>query len=171
MERVIGFDPQLLHDAILLAISVFFLFLLLSYLLFDPARQLLENRKNRIAEELADAALNQEEAKNLKAEYEEKLRQVDKEAEAILAEARQKAIANESRIVEEAKEEARRIIQRANDEAELEKKRVADEVKKEMITIAAAMAQKVVAAEINASVQEKLVDETLKEMGNSTWQS
>ena len=171
MERVIGFDPQLLHDAILLAISVFFLFLLLSYLLFDPARQLLENRKNRIAEELADAALNQDEAKQLKAEYEGKLRQIDREAEAILAEARQKALANEAKIVDEAKAEARRIIERANEEAELEKKRVADEVKKEMITIAAAMAQKVVTAEINASVQEKLVDETLKEMGNTTWRS
>ena len=33
------------------------------------------------------------------------------------------------------------------------------------------MAAKVVAANIDASVQDALVEETLKEMGDSTWQS
>ena len=46
-----------------------------------------------------------------------------------------------------------------------------------MIIIAAAMAQKVVANNINTEIQESLVDETLKEMGclkgrvgGNTWQ-
>ena len=46
-----------------------------------------------------------------------------------------------------------------------------DEVKQEMITVASMMAAKVVAANIDASVQETLVDETLREMGEATWQS
>ena len=46
-----------------------------------------------------------------------------------------------------------------------------DEVKQEMITVASMMAAKVVAANIDVAVQEQLVDETLKEMGESTWQS
>ena len=76
MDRLIGLDPQQLHDSALLAIAVFFLWLLLSYLLFNPARKLLEDRKNRIAEEIATAAKNEEDAKQLKAEYEEKLKNV-----------------------------------------------------------------------------------------------
>ncbi len=171
MERVIGFDPQLLHDAILLAIAVFFLFMLLSYLLFDPARKLLQDRTERIKGELAQAANDQEEAARLRKEYEEKLANIDSEAEVILSEARQKALKNQTRIEEEARAEASRIIARANEEAALEKKRVADEMKKEMVTIAAMMAQKVVAANINTSIQESLVDATLKEMGDSTWQN
>ena len=40
-----------------------------------------------------------------------------------------------------------------------------------MITIASMMAEKVVAASIDTNVQESLIDETLKEMGEGTWLS
>ena len=107
----------------------------------------------------------------MKAEYEEKLKGIEKEAEAILSEARQKALRNEAKIVEDAKEEAARIIARANEEALLEKKRVVDEMKQEMISVAAAMASKVITANIDVNIQNQLVDETIKEMGDSTWLS
>ncbi len=171
MERLFDLDPQLIHDTILLAISVLVLFAILSYLLWNPAKKLLQDRKDKIASDIASATNDKEEAAKLKAEYEAKLRDVDKEADAILAEARQKALKNETKIVNEAKEEAQRIIKRAEEEAVLEKKRVADEVKQEMVTIAALMAKKVVTANIDTSVQDSLVDETLREMGDSTWQS
>ena len=51
----------------------------------------------------------------------------------------------------------------------LEKQKMADEVKKEIIAVAALMAGKVVAANIDTAVQESLIDETLKEIGESTW--
>jgi F-type H+-transporting ATPase subunit b len=44
-------------------------------------------------------------------------------------------------------------------------------VKKEMITVASAMAGKVVAASMNTQIQEQLIDETLKEIGDGTWLS
>ena len=86
-----------------------------------------------------------------------------------MSEARKKALANENKIVAEAKEEAARIIERARVEAELEKQKLSDDVKKEIITIASVMAGKIVSASIDTAVQERLIDETLKEMGDSTW--
>ena len=56
LDRLIGFDPQLLHDSILTGINIFILFFLLSYLLFNPVRDVLEKRKQKIAQELAAAA-------------------------------------------------------------------------------------------------------------------
>ena len=53
----------------------------------------------------------------------------------------------------------------------MEKKRVMDEAKQEMISIASMMAGKVVSASIDTSVQDALVEETLKEIGENTWQS
>ena len=41
----------------------------------------------------------------------------------------------------------------------------------EMIQIASLMAQKAVAASITTDIQDTLVEETLKEMGESTWLS
>lgn len=171
MERLFDLDMQLVHDTILLAIAVFFLFLAMSYLLFNPVRKMLEDRKLKIKTELDDAAADKADAAALKVQYEEKLKDIDKEAEAILSEARQKALHNEAKIVEEAKEEAARIIARANEEALLEKKRVVDEMKQEMIAVAAAMASKVISANIDINIQNQLVDETIKEMGDSTWLS
>ena len=76
-----------------------------------------------------------------------------------------------NRIVNEAKEEAARIVKHAQEEALLEKKHAMNDMKQEMITVASLMAQKVVASSITAEIQSTLVDETLKEMGESTWQN
>lgn len=169
--RVFGLDPQLLHDIILLALAVLFLFTLMSYLLFNPARKMLKDRQERIRNDIDTAKKDRTDAVALKEEYDAKLKGVEKEAEEILSEARQKALKNEARIIDEAKEEAARILKRANEEALLEKKRVMDEAKQEMISIASLMAGKVVSASIDTSVQDALVEETLKEIGENTWQS
>lgn len=171
MERLFNLDAQLLFDSVVLAISVLVLFTFLSYLLFNPVRDMLEARRQRVVDEQLTAKKEKEDAIAYKAEYEQKLREVDKEAQEILSTARKKALKNENQIIAEAKEEAARIIERANNQIEMEKKRVADDMKKEMISVASVMAGKIVSASIDMSAQESLIDETLKEMGDSTWQS
>ena len=39
MTRLFGLDFQLLHDVVLMALAVFFLFLFMSKMLFEPARK------------------------------------------------------------------------------------------------------------------------------------
>ena len=123
MERLFNLDAQLLFDACVMALSMLVMFTFLSYLLFKPVRKLLEDRKQRVADE-------QESATN------------DRKEEAVYKE-----------------------------EYELERKRALDDMKQEMIAIASAMAGKVVAASIDTSVQDELIEETLKEMGEQTWLS
>jgi F-type H+-transporting ATPase subunit b len=107
----------------------------------------------------------------LKQEYEEKIKAADKEAEGILSEARKVAKHNEAKIVDEAKAEAARIIERANTEAELEKQKCADEVKQQIIAVAQLMAAKVVANSLTEADNQALLEQTLNEMGESTWLS
>ena len=171
MSRLFNLDWQLVADASLMIIAVFVLFLLMSYFLFNPARKLLNDRKEKIQGELETAKQDMEEAGRLKQEYEARLKEIDKEAEEILSETRKKALSNENQIVAQAKEEAARILERARVEAELEKQKVSDEVKREIVAVAALMAGKVVAASIDTAVQNQLIDETLKEMGDKTWLS
>ncbi len=171
MDRLIGFDPQLLHDAVLTGINIFILFFALSYLLFNPVRDVLEKRKKKIADELEQAATDKTTAAAIKEEYEAKLKDVNKEAEDILEAARRKAKAREAEMLEEAKAEAARIIERGNREVELEKKKAVDELKQDLVNIATRMAEKAVGNSIDVKIQDALIDETLKEMGESTWQS
>ena len=112
--RIIGFDWQLIHDAVLMGINIFILFFFLSYFLFNPVQDFLEKRRQRIAGQLAEAADNQKAAKALKEEYENRLKEIQTEADGILADARRKAKIKEADILAEARNEAARIVERAN---------------------------------------------------------
>ena len=129
MERLINFDPQWINDVVITGINIFILFFAMSYLLFNPARDYLEKRRKKIAGDLETAKSSRESALALQAEYEEKLRSIDKEAEAILDEARKKAKKQEAEILEEARAEAGRILERASREIDLEKKKALEDVK------------------------------------------
>lgn len=171
MERLFGIDAQLLFDAGILAVNIFVLFIGLSYFLFNPVKKLLQDRQDRITAEREQTEADKNDAETLKKQYEDKLANVDAEAETILTDARKRALKNEERIVSEAKEEAARIIAQAKAEAELEKKKAKDDVKNEIIKVATLMAGKVVAASVDEKTLDALVDETLKEIGDDTWLS
>ena len=94
-------------------INIFILFFVMSYFLFNPAREVLEKRRKRIAGDLETAKTSREDALALKAEYEDKIKSIDKEAQEILDAARKKAKKQEADILAEAREEANRIVDRA----------------------------------------------------------
>lgn len=169
--RLFGLDYQLLFDAALMAFNVFVLFILLSFILFNPVRNMLKKRQDKITSDRESAEADKKEALALKQEYEEKIKTAGKEAEGILSEARKVAMHNEQKIVDEAKQEAARIISNANREAELERQRVADEVKQQIIAVAQMMAAKVAAKSMNDADKDALIEETLNEMGENTWLS
>ncbi len=169
--RLFDLDFQLLSDSCLALIAVFVLVLVASNLLFNPVREFLKKRRDKIAQELKEAEQSMLKAQSEKEEYEKKLSEIEKEAEQILSEARKKAVDNQKRIEEEAREQAAAIIAQARKEAELEKSKAADEIKQQMIEIAALMAGKAVSSSMNVSIQDSLVEETLREMGESTWLS
>ena len=169
--RVFNLDPQLLHDAVLLAIAVFVMFLFLSYMLFNPAREMLKKRQDKVKNDIDSAEKSREDAAKLKEEYENRLREIHKEEDAILSAARQKALENETKIIDQAKAEAANIIARANHQAELEMKKAQDEIKKEIITVASMVAGKAVSEKLDIEIQDSLIDDTLKEIGEKTWQS
>ncbi|MCM1461016.1 MAG: F0F1 ATP synthase subunit B [Bacteroides sp.] len=167
--RVFGLDIQLLFDILIQGCAVFLLFIFLSYILIDPVRKVLEDRREKIKNDVESAASDRAEAAKLKAEYDARIKKADDEAGEILSAARKKAVKNEENIIADANAEAARIISRANQEAELEKSKVKDEVRQEIISVATAMAGKFVAGSMDEGKQAALIDETLKEMGDGTW--
>jgi F-type H+-transporting ATPase subunit b len=159
-NRIFGLDPQLVFQVAFQMLAIFILFLAASYLLLDPVRKILNDRKERVMKE---------QAIRFKDEYDTKLKRIDKEAEQILSDARKKAMQRENEIIADARAEAARIMENAKSEAELEKKRVKDEVKQEIISVAALMSEKIIAASVDEQTQNALFEQTLKEMGDKTW--
>ena len=72
--RLFGLDPQLLFDAAVTAVNVFILFLLLTFILFNPVRNMLKKRQDKITSDRENAENDKKEASALKAEYEAKLK-------------------------------------------------------------------------------------------------
>ena len=129
-----------------------------------------ENHRYGTYEEI-EAAKAKESALEMKEEYDKKLSAVEEESEELMAQARKAAKARESEIISEADAEAHRIITRAEKEASLEKDKVKDEIKQEIVQVATQMAGRFVENSMDEKTQAALVDETLKEMGDATWQS
>lgn len=168
-NRIFGLDPQLLADSSLLALSVFVLFIALSYLLFNPARDLLNKRKDKIKADMDASISDKATAEQLKVEYAAKLRAADREIDELLSNARKKAQIREAEIINEAKIQANLMIERAYKEIELERNKVKDEVKNEMITVASYMASKIIEVSMDKTIQTRLIENALKEMGEKTW--
>ena len=143
----------------------------MSYLLFNPARDLINKRKELIAKDMESAKKDKEEAGKYKEEYDNKLKNVKAETDEIMSAARVKAKKQEAQIVDEAKEEAARIIKRAENEAVLEKGKAKDEMKQEIIAVASLMAEKIVESSMTEEEQNKMLEAALNEMGEETWQN
>ena len=168
---VIAFTQETAVQVVMHMITVLALFYVLYRLLFNPIRNILEKRKQDIADEFKRIDEDTEAVAVLKSEYEGKLKNINAEADQILTHARKRAIEREDEIIKEAKGEANRLMKRAHLEIEREKELMQDEVRKEIIEVATVMASKFVAATISEELKTQLVEETMTGMDESTWQS
>ena len=99
MERLFDLDLQLLTDSVYTVVNVCILCIVASYLFFNPVRDFLRSRQERIKSDIDTAQQDKEDALALKQEYQRKLDKVDKEAEEILSSARKKATKNEAKLL------------------------------------------------------------------------
>lgn len=77
-DYIFGLDPQLLVDSAITILAMFFVFLLLSYLLFNPARNLMEKRQEGIREQMGNGSAREAGCNSFKAEYDEKIKKCAK---------------------------------------------------------------------------------------------
>ena len=169
MTRIFGLDAQLLQDTFLTALAIFILFFALSYLLFNPVREYLNKRKKKISDELSEAEASLKQAESMKAEYDAKLSNVEKECVDILDDARHKAKISRNEIIDEAMNEAAGLKKKALLEIEQEKVHARDNLKNEMVTVATQLAAKAVSEQMTPEISDALVDETLAQIGEETW--
>lgn len=170
LNRMIGFDGQLIFDSLVTGVNVFILFFALSYFLFNPVQKLLKSRSEKIKSEIENAKKQEADAIALKAEYEKKLAETRAEIENIMSDARKNAKKSAEEILDNARNEASSIVSRANKEIEQEKAKAVEELRSKVIDISTLLASKIIKENVNAKSEEKLFEETLKEIGDVAWQ-
>jgi len=169
--RVFGLDSQTLIQIGLNIINVALLALALSKLLYNPVRNFMQNRDDRIRSQLNHAQKESDDALALKLEYEQKLAEIDTQRNVILEEARVLATDNRSRMMMDAKAEAEALKARAASEIEGERERVREEMRQAIIEVSSLMAEKLCRVSVDSITQERLFDEAMRELGGMSWRS
>lgn len=156
---------------ILLIISDIVIVYILYKLLYNPVLEFLAKRREKIEGQLNDAEQALNEANALKAQYDEKLKDIAKEKSEILDNARKVAQDREREIIEDAKNEAGVIKNRALLDIKREEDRAKDDMKKQIIEISTIMASSYVATNLTDEDQNKLLNEAIESLEGTEWQN
>ena len=168
--RLFGLDMQLLFDVCIVFVFIMLLFIIMSNLFFKPVRAFIEQRKALIAADVEAAKADEAAVVEVKAEYENMLKEAHKEAESLISASFKNTLKEQEEIISEAKLRALAMIEQADQEAETEKIRLRDDVKQQMAELASAIAGRFVTSS-DPFREALLLEQTLKEMGGDTWQN
>lgn len=160
--NAIGIDVNRLLQQI---VNFAILLLLLQMFLYKPVLRLLEERKERIRKGLEDAEKAKQALAGAQADYDRRMEEARKEAQAIIAQATQSADRAREQILAEARLEAQKVVDKAREEIEYERKRVLAELRQEVASLAVLAAGKVIHRELDESAHRKLIEDFLAESG------
>ena len=147
-------------------VNTIVLFWALKRYLFKPVMKMIADRQKEI-DDLYDAANSaKKNALDMEAEYTQKLSQATETGERIVKEAVIRGQNREEEIIRQANAEAAAIMNKASADIAQEKKKAINDAKDEISVIAIAIAEKVVARELNAADQDKLVDDFIRNLGD-----
>ena len=155
------------YEFIFQLINTFLIFFILKKLLFKPVLSIIEAREKDIRENLAQGERSKKEGLSLKSEYEEKLNLAKEQGQEIIKQATLRAEQKENEIINNAKEEASQLKEKASKDVEQERQKVMNEIKDEISNIAVLAASKVIEKDIDSNKHKKLIDNFIKEVGES----
>lgn len=146
--------PYLLSQAI----NFLILFSLLTALLWKPAMRRLEERRQMLEKEEADAETVAETRANIEAERQHALEEAREEAQKILTEAWKQAGALTEQATHEARQEAAELLAEARQAAEEERNSILGEMRGQITALAIAAAQKIIGTTLDEQRQQALVE-------------
>lgn len=148
-------------------INFLLLLFLLRFLLWKPILKLLDERKERIASDLKNAADIKNEVETLKADYQAKLDSIDETARAMIKEAQVEAGKKAEEIKKKAHLEADRLIELARSEIKYEVVKVKDELKDEIIDLTIRAVEIVISEKLTEENDKRIIEDFLKTVEKS----
>ena len=142
------------------------LFFVAKKYLIGPILQIIQDRQQEIDDLYADAGNAKADAEAMQAEYRQKLDAAHATSEQIVRDAVIRGQTKEEEILRQANAQADAIRSKAAADIAQEKKKAVNDAKNEISGIAIAIAEKVVARELNHADQQDLVDAFISGLGD-----
>ncbi|MDQ0257195.1 F-type H+-transporting ATPase subunit b [Evansella vedderi] len=152
-------------DAVYQILGFLVLMWLLKRYALGPVMDMMEKREKHVADQISSAEKNREEAEKYLAEQREAIQTARNEAKEIVERTKKLSEQQASEIIASAKKDAERIKETAIAEINQEKEQAISALREQVSTLSVLVATKVIEKELNEQEQEKLIRETLKEVG------
>ena len=136
----------------------------LIYLLRKPVSQALNDRIKGIKEQLGELEAQKKKAEGELAEYNEKFKMLDQEAEKLIAQYIQQGEDAKAKIIKEAEAAAEKLEDQARRNIEHEFKKAKEKLQEEVLEKAMAQAEDIIKTRISGEDHERLVDEYLEKV-------
>lgn len=138
------------------------LLLAVKHYAWGPVKDMMEKRRQKVIDDLDQAASDRKKAETLANEREAALKNSRQEATQILSVAKSNAQKTGKQIVSEAKAEASAIREKAKADAAKAKTDALNEAREEVADLSVTIAEKVIAKNLSAADQKDLVDQFIK---------
>lgn len=151
----------------LLAQIVDFIILLifLRLVAYKPLMKVLADRSDHIANSIAAAEQERQQAEQLKAGYEAEMRRAREQAQEIIQKATKAGEEQAVEIIENAKNEATRLKDAALTEIEREKQKAVAELRDQVASLSVLVAGKIINQKLTNEIQHSMVQDFIKEAG------
>lgn len=143
------------------------LFFILKKILFKPVLKVMDEREMQIKMDIDEGNKAREEGLKFKSEYETKVGSARSKGQQIVEIAKKRAEEKSDEIISKAKQDAEIIKVKALDEIDKEKQQAFNDIKNEISDMAIMAASKVVQKDIDKTKHEDLINEFIKEVGES----
>ncbi len=153
MEKL-GIRPDLLITQI---INFAILLFLLYRFLYNPMLNMLQQRRERIREGLAEAERVRAEAEEQRKQYEQELARERQESQARIQKAMQASEEARGEIITEARKEADQIKARAREEIEYERRQALEQLRTQVADLSILAAKRILDGAIDEGVHRQLI--------------
>ena len=157
----LGINPGLLLIWIIAFIVVY---TVMTRFVYDPLTNVLNERRNRIAKGLEDAAAAARARENAESEAEKVLAQARSEAQKVIDEARGRGEDVASSIEQEARQEAAKIQYDAQSEAVAIRNQELGNLREQVVNISVAVASRIMGESMTKAKQKALVDSFISDL-------
>ena len=149
-------------------LNFFILVWILARFAYKPLVSMMQERKERIAKDLADAQAARNEAEQFKADYAAQIANARQEAQQIVEKAVQQAEATTREQLAAAREQIECEKERARQDIVNERDRAMNNLRNEVISLSVAMATKVVAKDMDSETNTKLIEDAIAKLDSKT---
>lgn len=149
-------------------LNFFILVWILARFAFKPLVSMMQERRDRIVKDLADAQNARQEAEQFKADYAAQIANARQEAQQIVEKAVQQAEATTREQLAAAREQIEHEKERARQDIVNERDRAMNNLRNEVISLSVAMATKVVAKDMDSETNTKLIEDAIAKLDSKT---